>query len=127
LYLKALAGDARDTAPLPQQVSYDGTTVWAAFPAFALRVEPQERLAASRINQGRKVSGDFMETWFNWMLVLAIATGPFSTYMGVLRLIRGDDSDHDPAGCVALGWLLLATSPFIGWWVYHNFAVTWRP
>jgi site-specific DNA-methyltransferase (adenine-specific) len=31
----------------------DGDSVWAAFPAFALRVEPQERLAASRINRGR--------------------------------------------------------------------------
>jgi site-specific DNA-methyltransferase (adenine-specific) len=31
----------------------DGDSVRAAFPAFALRVEPQERLAASRINRGR--------------------------------------------------------------------------
>lgn len=31
----------------------DGDGVWAAFPAFALRVEPQGRLAASRINRGR--------------------------------------------------------------------------
>jgi DNA modification methylase len=31
----------------------DGDSVWAAFPAFALQVEPQERLAASRINRGR--------------------------------------------------------------------------
>jgi site-specific DNA-methyltransferase (adenine-specific) len=31
----------------------DGESVRAAFPAFALRVEPQERLAASRINRGR--------------------------------------------------------------------------
>src|SRR4051794_26829686 len=39
-------------SPIPLKVMGDGT-VWAAFPAFALRVEPQERLAASRLNRGR--------------------------------------------------------------------------
>jgi len=71
---------------------------------------------------------EFMATWFNWMLVFAVACAPFQLYIGILKLLRGKDGDagDDPTGCAIFGLALFALAPFIGWWVYHNFAVVWK-
>jgi accessory gene regulator protein AgrB len=71
---------------------------------------------------------DFMLTWMKWILVCSFAMGPLGTYLGLLRMISGTaDREDDPLGCVIVGLLLFLAAPFIGWWVYVNFNVVWRP